>query len=133
MSDSPNLDLIQRVQAARMQHDKNAQPSQISGVYWIEAKAIEFPVPTPRSGQWIIMTTLAEVDHLWAKVKEANEAGQLGYKSKVSTAVAPGQTDPNARLIYVCTCDSADEADVLRVGEALRTLGITDELRRYVT
>jgi hypothetical protein len=135
MSDDKNFrldpDLIQRVQAARMQHDSAALPSQAGGVYWIETKRKvgDYPAPTPRSGQWVISTTLDEVDALWLKIKRATEDGQLGYKSKVSTAPAPGQADPAARLICVRTYDSADEADVQRIREALRALGVEGELR----
>ena len=128
----PNLDLIRMVQAARMQHDSRALPSQVSGVYWIEAKRKtgDYPAPTPRSGQWVIATTVREVDALWLKIREATEAGLLGYKSKVSTAAGPGQHDVDARLICVRTYDSADEADAQRVRDALRHLGI-DEVLRY--
>ena len=35
---SPDLDLIQMVQRARMLHDKSARPSDYTSVYWIEAK-----------------------------------------------------------------------------------------------
>jgi hypothetical protein len=135
MSDSknppPNLDLIRMVQAARMQHDAEALPSQVSGVYWIEAKRKtgDYPAPTPRSGQWVIATTVQVVDALWLKIREATEAGLLGHKSKVSTAAGPGQHSADARLICVRTYDSADHADVQRVRDALRGMGIDGDLR----
>ena len=127
----PNLNLIHRVQAARMQHDDRALPSQAGGVYWIEAKRRtgDDPAPTSRAGQWVSPTALSEVDALWLKIKQATEVGLLGYKSKVSTAAGPGQTDRDARLIGVRTYDSADEADVQRVSDALRALGVTTEIR----
>ncbi len=129
--EKPNLDLIRMVQAARMQHDDTALPSQVGGVYWIEAKRKtgHDTAPTSRAGQWVIPTTLSEVDALWLKIKQATEAGLLGYKSKVSTAAGPGQTDPDSRLICVRTYDSADDADVQRVRDALRALGITGDIR----
>jgi hypothetical protein len=129
-----NLNLIHMVQAARMQHDDEALPSQAAGVYWIESKRKmgDYPAPTPRSGQWVILTTLQEVDALWLEIKQATEAGELGHKSKVSTAAGPGQASPDARLICVRTYDSADKADVQRVREALRRLGIHGEIQYQV-
>lgn len=129
-SDKPDMDLIRRVQQARMQHDAAARPSEVAAVYWIEAHCppgTSAP-PTPRSGQWVIETTLQEADALWAAVRQATEAGRLGYKAKVSTASRSGQS-VEARTICVKTYDSADEADISRVYAALRALGITGELR----
>lgn len=95
-TEPPNLDLIRMVQAARMRHDADALPSQVGGVYWIEAKRKtgDDLALTPHAGQWVIATTLQEVDALWLTIKQATEEGKLGYKSKVSTAAAPGQADP---------------------------------------
>jgi hypothetical protein len=127
----PNLDLISMVQAARMQHDSEALPSRAGGVYWIEAKRKigVYPAPTPRSGQWVMGTTLEAVDALWHKIKQATEEGKLGHKSKVSTAAGPGQSDTNARLICVRTYDVDDTADVERIRAALEALGIEGDWR----
>lgn len=123
MSDQkPNLDLIQRVQQARMQHDQQARPSQVSGVYWIEAKSAIGPGPTPRAGYWRIETTLAQVDALWTTIKAATEAGQLGYKSKVATAAR--ETHDETREIHVLTYDRRDQADVDRVRATLENLAL---------
>jgi hypothetical protein len=119
----PNLDLIQMVQRARMQHDADALPSQVSAVYWIEYKpAVPTPSPTARAGKWVIETTAEQVDALWIKVRAATHDGQLGYKSKVATASHSG--DPNARVIHVLTVDRDDAADVERVRAALAALAI---------
>lgn len=128
--DPPNLDLIANVQRARMQHDAEATPSHIDGVYWIEAKALatDTPAPTTRSGQFVIETTTAEVDKLWEKVKTATETGKLGYKSKVATA-SRAQGQPESRLICVRTYDADDHNDRVRIREALSQLGILSELR----
>lgn len=122
----PNLDLIQRVQQARMQHDADAKPSQVSAVYWIECKrgAGDYPGPTPRTGEWRIPVDVAHVDELWERIKEATIAGRLGYKSRVSTSPGPGQGDRDARMICVRTYDADDTADVQRVQAALQELGI---------
>jgi hypothetical protein len=125
MSDQPNLDLIAMVQRARLQHDADATPSQVAAVYWIEVKrAGDGPAPTPRAGQWVIHTTLSAVDALWAAVKAATERGELGYKSKVSTASRGGQ--PDERVICALTYDADNVDDVARVGAALRALGSGD-------
>jgi Basophilic leukemia-expressed protein Bles03 len=125
----PNLDLIQMVQRARLIHDSAATPSQIGGVYWIEAKpqrAVQSP--TSRAGYWSIPTTTSDVDALWEQIKHATENGILGYKAKVSTAPSPGKAGSEARLILVCTYDADDTDDVAHVREALRKMGITAEL-----
>jgi Domain of unknown function (DUF1917) len=121
----PNLDLIQMVQQARMMHDREAVPSSMGAVYWIESKPLmAIRVLTPRTGQWLIETTAAEVDDVWAKIRQATEDGRLGYKSKVSTSPAKGQANTSARLIAVCTYDADDLADVSRVETRVREMGI---------
>ncbi len=125
MPDKPNLDLIQMVQRARMAHDSQATPSEMTGVYWIESKPLsEGPPPTAHAGSWVIHTTADEVDRWWAKIKAATEAGELGYKSKVSTAPGKGQRHPQDRLIIVRTRDADDAADVARIESCLQAMGI---------
>jgi hypothetical protein len=123
----PNLDLIQMVQQARMQYDREALPSNISAIYWIESKPLGTALAiTPRTGQWLIETTVTEVDDLWSKIRQATEEGRLGYKSKVSTSPAKGQSQASARLIVVRTYDADDLADVSRVESRLREMGLTN-------
>jgi len=122
--EKPNMDLINMVQNARMMHDANAIPSQISGVYWIEAKREKSANLTVRTGEWRIETMVDDVDSLWAKIKAATESGTLGYKSKVSTYPAQGQSQREQRLICVRTYDADDRADIERIREALEALGI---------
>ena len=126
--DKLNLTLIDLVQRARMQHDAEATPSQVSGVYWIEAKRpseIDAPGPTPRAGYWQMVTTVDQVDALWAAIKSATEAGQLGYKSKVATA--SHDSFASHRMIHVLTYDHADQADIERVRAALAALDLPGE------
>jgi hypothetical protein len=121
----PNLDLIQMVQQARMQHDADAVPSEMGGVYWIEVKpASATQSPTPRAGLWLIETDTAHIDAQWAAVKAATQAGKLGYKSKASTRPRGGQGGADSRVICVCTYDRADAADVERVRIALAELSL---------
>ena len=122
----PNLDLINMVQQARMMHDREAVPSSMSAMYWIESKPlVSVPAVTPHAGEWLIETSAAEVDALWVKIRQATEEGRLGYKSKVSTSAAKGQAQASARLIVVRTYDADDSADVLRIQTVLRDMGIT--------
>lgn len=132
MSDNkPNLDLINMVQNARMQHDSDAKPSQVPAVYWIEAKN-PAQTPTSRTGEWRIGTTVEFVDKLWEAIKTATEAGKLGYKSKVSTRPAHNQGHPDERIIAVRTYDADDPSDVARIQRfLLDEIGIPDDLMSY--
>ena len=123
-----NLDLIEMVQRARMMHDEDARPSDYAAVYWIEAKrgTGDYPAPTANAGEWRARLTVATVDGVWEKVKRATVAGNLGYKSKVSTRPAAGQADPDERLICMRTYDARDVDDVERVKRALLDLGLRD-------
>jgi len=129
-----NLDLIQMVQRARMLHDANARPSDYDAVYWIEAKrevaGAAYPPPTAQAGEWRVALHIDTVDAVWQRVKSLTAAGGLGYKSKVSTQPAAGQTDPAARLLCLRTYDARDRADVERVKQALQALGL--QPREYV-
>lgn len=122
-----NLDLIQMVQQARMLHDATARPSALAAVYWIEAKRRQgdYPAPTAKAGEWRIPLTAATVDAVWERVKALTIAGELGYKSKVSTRPAAGQADPEERLLCARTYDAGDRADVERVKAALLAMGLS--------
>ena len=122
-----NLDLIQMVQQARMLHDETARPSELSAVYWIEAKrkSGSYPAPTANAGEWRIRVRVDGMDAIWERVKAATVAGELGYKSKVSTRPAAGQSNPEERLICVRTYDAADADDVERVKRALLAIGFS--------
>ena len=127
----PDLDLIQRVQRARMEHDQQATPSAAGGVYWIESKRQgDGPGPTARAGRFIVMTRADEVDALWVKIKQATEAGALGYKSKVATASRAARGSD--RAVHILTYDADDAADVARVARALAALGVQPQEYRRV-
>ena len=123
-----DLDLIDMVQKARMLHDETALPSDYTAVYWIEAKrrAGDFPAPTAYAGEWRVKLLAETVDAVWEAVKALTVAGQLGYKSKVSTRPAAGQAGPEERMICARTYDARDQADVARVRAALQRLGLND-------
>ena len=127
MSDSDlNLDLIQMVQNARMLHDEAARPSDVSAVYWIEAKCQtgDYPPPTANAGEWRVKLTAETVDEVWEQVKAATAAGRLGYKSKVSTRPAAGQSHPDERLLCVRSYDASDKSDIERIKQALLDMGL---------
>jgi len=125
-----NLDLINMVQNARMMHDQTARPSDYSAVYWIESKRKngDYPALTPNAGEWRVKLNVKDVDMVWEQVKGATEKGELGYKSKVSTRPAAGQTHPDERLLCVRTYNADDEADVERVKNALLDMGLNEGL-----
>jgi hypothetical protein len=113
-----NMDLIRMVQTARMAHDDQAQPSQLTMNYWVEAKRnaeLDAPAPTSRAGEFRITTDVKHMDALWGAIQRATQEGKLGYKSKVSTQPAFGQSERTARIIVVRTYDADDTADVERV------------------
>ena len=123
-----DLDLIQMVQEARMLHDQTARPSDYAAVYWIEAKreAGEYPAPTANAGEWRISVTVETVDEIWERVRRATVAGQLGYKSKVSTRPAAGQTGTDERILCVRTYDAGDSEDIARIERVLLDMGLRD-------
>lgn len=116
MSEKPNLDLIGLVQQARLAHDAAAQPSQVTARYWLEARGGGTqPTPTVRAGCWALRVPLSAIDARWAAVRQATEAGLLGYKAKTS-----GRGSEDERIIQVMTYDADDAADVARIRAALR-------------
>ena len=122
-----NMDLINMVQNARMMHDNEAIPSQVPGVYWIEAKnPAPANQPTPRSGEFRINTTVDLVDEQWQIIKQATESGKLGYKSKVSTSPTDGTPHGSQRVICVRTYDADDASDLERIKTQLAELGFED-------
>lgn len=129
-NDQPNMDLISMVQRVRMQHDSEAAPSEVSAVYWIEAKCqgADCQSPTAHTGAWVLDTTVADVDALWETVKAATESGKLGYKSKVSTAPR-ASSSRDSRTIMVLTYNSRDPDDVQRVRDALKHAGVDGDWR----
>ena len=127
MNERPDLDLIQLVQRARMAHDDQTRPSQISGAYWLEAKAPPGarPGPTVRAAALRAEIDVADLDALWASLRAATHAGQLGYKAKVATAAR--EAAPERRELRVLVADRADAQEVARVQARLQAL--TPDLR----
>jgi hypothetical protein len=82
--------------------------------------------PPRRPGKWLIFVSRSRVDALWDEIRRAVERRRLGYAAKVSTALPnPMSPDPKKHVICVYTHDEDNAADVRRVREALRALGVT--------
>jgi len=117
------------------------RPSTWTGDYWIrvhspqERKKLEDPRQRKmlikqlregkvKSGKWLIFVNRENVDKVWEKIRTATEAGKLGTSAKVSTPLQGGKS----HVICVYTEDWTDEADVRRVREELKRLGITNKI-----
>ncbi len=104
------------------------RPSEVTDDYWLQAsrKTGTYPDDTPRSGKWLVFVKKERLDDLWAQIKQAAEEGRLGDAAKTSTARTNANAkDSAAGVICVYTYDWTDEADVKRIREELRALGVT--------
>eukprot|EP00741_Cyanophora_paradoxa_P022367 tig00021462_g21594.t1 len=82
-----------------------------------------------RTGKWVIWAPTRYIDDNWERVAGAVARGELGPSAKVAPRPADGQTPRyHAHVICVYTPDLFDEAEVLRVREALRALGFQRKL-----
>lgn len=77
-----------------------------------------------RAGKWMLFPRIAEVDKIWRKVAAATAAGELGMAAKV----APNDLHEGglSRLICIYTHDFRDRADVRRVLNKLREMGLAE-------
>ncbi|MFN2565123.1 MAG: putative phosphothreonine lyase domain-containing protein [Gemmatimonadaceae bacterium] len=103
------------------------RPSRFTGDYYLHATG---PQPAEglvrRPGKWLIFVSRSRIDALWEDVQRAVRAGRLGHAAKVSTALPnPLSPDPKKHVICVYTADEDDPADIRRVRDTLRGLGIT--------
>lgn len=106
-------------------------PSKTTQMYWIVQDA---PGSAPEAtedehaGKWLIFQEPDVADDAWKRVRDATVAGELGISSKVSTAKPNPDSRDNRRVIYVYTKDWADEPDVMRVREKLKSIGFEDRI-----
>jgi hypothetical protein len=106
-------------------------PSKTTQMYWIVQDA---PGSAPEAiedeaaGKWLIFQEPDQVDEAWKKVRDATVALELGISAKVSTAKPNPDSRDSRKVIYVYTKDWADEPDVMRVREKLRTLGFVERI-----
>ena len=106
-------------------------PTRTTLLYWIVQDAPDFrseEMDDERAGKWLIFLPDERVDGLWQKVRNATASGELGISAKVSTAKPNPESRDERKVIYVSTRDWADEADVMRVRERLRGMGVVDRI-----
>ncbi len=104
------------------------KPSEEFDIDWLPAERLKgkYPDRLKNSGKWLVFVPLANLDDLWAKIKTATEKGLLGNHAKTATTKPnPNASDPNTKVICVYTYDWQDEADVMRIRDELRRLGVT--------
>jgi hypothetical protein len=106
-------------------------PSLTTQMYWIVQDA---PGSAPEAteeenaGKWLIFQEPGLIDTAWTKIRDATVALDLGISAKVSTSKPNPESRDNRKVIYVYTKDWADEADVMRVREKLRSLGFSERI-----
>lgn len=98
--------------------------------YWVHAVHPNSPHEwTDRSGKWLLFVLLKQLDEKWAIIAKETDLGRLGIAAKSATA-KPNELLQNkwVKVICVYTYDSADQQDVMRVRDHLRTLGFVKKL-----
>jgi hypothetical protein len=106
-------------------------PSQTTQMYWIVQDApgsAPEAIEDEKAGKWLIFQEPGLIDSAWKKVRDATVALDLGISAKVSTSKPNPESRDNRKVIYVYTKDWADEEDVMRVREKLRTLGFSERI-----
>jgi hypothetical protein len=106
-------------------------PSQTTQMYWIVQDApgsAPEAIEDENAGKWLIFQEPGLIDSAWKKIREATVALDLGISAKVSTSKPNPESRDNRKVIYVYTKDWADETDVMRVREKLRTLGFNERI-----
>lgn len=95
----------------------------------MRAVTIAPPKHDSKAGKWLVFVLPGEVDALWTSIASAVQAGHLGPAAKVSTRLRdPAFAHQREHVICVYTEDARDEADVRRVRDALRRIGITESI-----
>lgn len=106
-------------------------PSKTTQMYWIVQDApgsAPEAIEDENAGKWLIFQEPGLVDESWKKIRNATVALDLGISAKVSTSKPNPESRDNRKVIYVYTKNWADETDVMRVREALRTLGFIERI-----
>ena len=106
-------------------------PSKTTQMYWIVQDAPGSPpeaIEDEKAGKWLIFQEQGLADASWKKIRDNTVALNLGISAKVSTSKPNPESRDNRKVIYVYTKNWADEADVMRVRETLRSLGFTERI-----
>lgn len=106
-------------------------PSCTTQMFWIVQDApdiLPLDIDDERAGKWLIFVDKPDVDRLWAQIRDATVAGNLGTSAKVSTAKENPDSRDERYVIYVFTGDWSDEADVMGVRETLRSFGVEQRI-----
>ncbi|HET6580608.1 MAG TPA: putative phosphothreonine lyase domain-containing protein [Methanoregula sp.] len=106
-------------------------PSKTTQMYWIVQDAPGSPpeaIEDENAGKWLIFQEPDLADESWRKVRDNTVKLNLGISAKVSTSKPNPESRDNRKVIYVYTKNWADEEDVMRVRETLRTLGFTERI-----
>ncbi len=106
-------------------------PTKTTQTYWIVQDApgsAPEAIEDENAGKWLIFQEPDLADEAWKKVRNATVALELGISAKVSTSKPNPESRDNRKVIYVYTKNWADETDVMRVREALRTLGFIERI-----
>jgi hypothetical protein len=105
-------------------------PSEVTDDFWIRASAPENAnKDVTKSGKWMLFTPGDARDEVWAKIRTATEAGDLGYAAKAATARSNAlSVSPRVLLTCVYTYDCEDQSDVTPVLVGLRELGFAGRL-----
>jgi len=75
------------------------------------------------TGKWLIFVPPDRVDNLWGQVVKSTLAGTLGFSAKVSTRDERDRAYKH--IIYVYNSNYRSMAEVIRVRDELRRLGVT--------
>src|SRR5215469_15091336 len=83
-----------------------------------------YPEGTEWNGKWLVFLPPEAIDAMWERIRDAVREGKLGESAKVATH--PGRWKEEVRqVICVYTYDYTDVADVRRIRQVLRELGVT--------
>ncbi len=101
----------------------------IDDIFWEHTYAPDAAdVACPRTGKWLLFTSPEHHDEVWLKIKDATEAGSLGYAAKTTSRSRPDYRSLRGMLTCVYTYDFEDHGDLRRVLAELRRLGFTARL-----
>lgn len=125
--DARRLRLKERVVVDERLIKKSDKPSRDLSCSWHYEKSPSYNpfASVDAAGKWCIFVSPAEVDEQWEKIREGIESDQL-MCAKVSTALRSMTRDGHVICVY--TRDWADEQDLMRARDVLRSLGFVEEL-----